>query len=290
MKLERLGGGKYGEVHRVQYNNSSYAGKVIYSKYLLGNPKFTNESMVELQNQLAIKCNSWAGNLYHPNIEMFFEVVHSSSVDIPMILTELLNESLTVFVGRTKGTIHVNKELSLCNDMAQGMNYLHSQSLVHGNIHGNNVLVSSYEHAKIADYLCPLLFSGVTVDNLSGYLAPEFFQNETVLGSEDMKIYRRSSKESNIFSLGILFLQVVTKYPPQSQTSDSYIEAQHKFGKTCSHPLMPIIQHCIESDKMKRPLIAHVCDELAQLTEQENSPQRIAYKLLYTNEYVSIKY
>ena len=50
---------------------------------------------------------------------------------------------------------------------------------------------------------------------------------------------------------------------------------------------MPVIQQCIEGDKMKIPLITYVCDELAQLIEQEDSPQRIAYKLLCTNEYVS---
>ena len=268
----------YGEVHRVQYNNRSYAGKVIHGKVLAEHPQFTtDESMSELQNHLAIKCNSWAGNLYHPNIEMFFEVVHSSTVDIPMILTELLTESLTVFVERTKGTIHVSKELSLCNDMAQGMNYLHSQSLVHGNLHGNNVLISSEGHAKIADYLCPLLFSDVTMGNPSGYLAPEFFQNETT-----------PSKESNVFALGILFLQVVAKHPPQSRDIHVKARAQYESANTSTHhPLMSVIQQCIEGDKMKVPLITHVYDELAKLIEQEDSPQRIAYKLLYTNEYVS---
>ena len=132
-------------MHRVQYKKNSYAGKVICSKILAEYPQFANESVSELQNHLAIKCNSWAGNLYHPNIEMFFEVVHSSAVDIPMILTELLTESLTVFVKRTKETIHVSKELSLCNDMAQGMAYIYIYTPTHWYTEISMVIMCSYQ-------------------------------------------------------------------------------------------------------------------------------------------------
>ena len=235
--------------------------------------------MSELQKQLEIKCKSWAENLYHPNVEQFFEVALSSADDgIPTILTELLTESLTVFVERCKETIRVNQEIDLCNDMAQGIAYLHSYSLVHGNLHGNNVLITRDGHAKIADYLCPLLFSNINVDNSSGYLPPEILQNKTT-----------PSIQSNIFTLGVLFLQVITRRPPQPRTRDSsYLEKEHDFaGVSSHHPLIPLIQRCLQSNEMLRPLTKYVCDELIQLIGQNNSPQRMAYKLLYTTEHVS---
>ena len=226
------------------------------------------------QNQLAKDCNLLLPEtLSHSNLERFVEVVLSSADDVPMILTELMAKSLTQFVENTKNTLYVNQEIDLCNDMAQGIAYLHSRSLVHRNLHGNNVLISSDGHAKIADYLCPLIFSDVTVDNSSGYVAPEVFQGKTV-----------PSKESNIYTLGILFLQVITKHPPQPRASD--MEMQHDFTKVPNHPLLPLIRECLGT---KRLTATHVCDELAQLIEGNDSPQRIAYKLLYTNEHVSIK-
>ena len=226
----------------------------------------------KLQFQLAIECNSLTENLSHPNLEAFFEVVLSSANDVPMILTELMEKSLTEFVEHTKDTLYVNQEIDLCNDMAQGIAYLHSQSLVHRNLHDNNVLITRNGCAKIADYLCPLLFSDIAVDTSSGYVAPEIFQNKTA-----------PSKESNIYTLGVLFLQVITKHPPP-KTSE--LEMQHDFTKVPNHPLLPLIQECL---KTKRSAVTHVCDELAQLIEEKDSPQRMAYKLLYTTEHVSIE-
>ena len=195
-----------------------------------------------------------------------------------MILTELLTESLTVFVEHCKETLHVNQEIDLCNNIAQGLACLHSYSLVHGNLHGNNVLISRDGRAKIADYLCPLLFSNIDVYNSSGYLSPEVFKNKTT-----------PSTQSNVFTLGVLFLQVITKRSPQPRTKDSsYSEKEHDFAEVSSHhPLIPLIQQCLQNKEISRPLTTHVCDKLTQLIKQNNSPQRMAYKLLYTAEHVS---
>ena len=80
--------------------------------------------------------------------------------------------------------MYINQGINLFIDMAQGIAYLYSQSLVHENLHGNNVLISSDGHAKIADYLCPLIFSDVTMDNSSGYVAPEIFHSKTAPSQE----------------------------------------------------------------------------------------------------------
>ena len=268
-----IGSGLYGEVHKVHYKNNSYAGKAIHSKVLPQLSKTKDASDLQLQYQLEKKCNSLAENLSHPNLEQFFELVILLNGGIPMILTELMEVSLTEFLEHNKEHLHVDQEINLCSDMAQGIAFLHSQSLVHGNLHGNNVLISSDGHAKIADYLCPLLFRNVTVDKSSGYVAPEVFQGKLA-----------PSKGSNIYTLGILFLQVITKYPPQPRTTDW--EVQHDFTEVCNHPLLPLLQHCLE---MIRPTIADMCDKLAQLIKEKESPQRMAYKLLHTTEPVSTK-
>ena len=260
----------------VDYKSNRCAGKKICKKVLSRYPEIENLSMSEFQNQLEVKCKSKAGDLSHPNVEQFIEVVISSADDgVPMILTELLTNSLTVFVERHKEAIYLNQELELCNDMSQGMEYLHSHSLIHGNLHGNNVLITRDGHAKIADYLCPYLFSNIDVDCSSGYLAPEVFLTP--------------STHSNIFTLGVLFIQVITKHPPQPRARDgSHSETQYDFVRVSSHhPLLPLIKQCLQTNDKNRPLIAQVCHELAELIKQNDSPQMMAYKLLYTTEHVS---
>ena len=265
-------------MHKVLYKTISYAGKILHNRVLPGYPEITNKSISEFQKQFVIRCHSWAGNFSHPNVEQFYEVVLSSTNGIPMILTELLDKPLTVFVEHSKKTLYVNQELSLCHDMAQGIEYLHSQSLVHGNLHGNNVLISINKRAKIADYLCPLLFSDIVMDNSSGYVAPEVIQRKATA----------LTAQSNIFTLGVLFLQVITNHPPKSIDVSSHSRIEHDIANvSSSHPLLPLTQKCLQNNEMDRPLISDVCNELAQLIEQKESPQMMAYKLLYTDEHVS---
>ena len=71
----------------------------------------------------------------------------------------------------------------------------------------------------------------------SGYLPPEVFLNKTM-----------PSTQSNIFTLGMLFLQVITRHPPQPRTGDSvYLKREHDFAEVSSrHPLIPLIQQCLQ--------------------------------------------
>ena len=269
-----MGYGNYGEVYKVQHKGKSYAGKVFYSKLLPGYPDIFTQKLVReftLNSSLASKFS-------HPNVEQFVEI--TQSIDgVPIIITELLNENLTAYINRTYDTFHYDLQLSVCSEMAQGLQYLHSQQLVHSNLHGANVLITHDHHAKIADYLCTRLLPAVAPDNLSVYLSPETIKDKKV------------SVESNVFTLAVLFLEVVTKHPPQlsDDLNLSEMERRHtdlqKVPKC--HPLLRHIQKCFNDDEFKRPLMKEVCDHLADVLTDKDSPQAMAFKLIHTKEYVS---
>ena len=217
-----------------------------------------------------MKC-TLASKFSHPNVEQLVEIARADDEGVPMIITELLNENLTAYISRTSGTFHYNLQLSVCNDMAQGLQYLHSQQFVHLNLHGANVLMTSDHHAKIADYLCPLLRTSMVMDSTSTavYQPPEFTQRITV--------------QSNVFTLAVLFLQVITRHFPQLEQRN--IDLQHV--PSC-HPLLAFIQRCLSNDEAARPLMREVCDCLAKLLEDKDSTQLMIFKLIHTTEYVSI--
>jgi len=194
-----------------------------------------------------------------------------------MIITELFTESLSTYL--TNNSIFTDHQLVLCLDMAQGVDYLHSQSLIHGNLHAGNVLMTKDGHAKIADYLCPLLLSEV-LGNSSGYIPPEVLQNKPYF------------VQSNVFTLGVLFLQVITKFPPQPST-DVSIQSEVKRRRNdldsapSVHPLMSCIKRCLRDDLIDRPQTKVLCDYISQLIKQKDNPEMMAYKLLNTEEHVS---
>ena len=279
MQYNLLGGGSYGEVHRVYYNDGLYAGKKIHAWLLPGYPNIPKEDLSKLLQQFATKCNSIASSFSHSNVEQFIDVVRVSVDGLPMIITELLTESLTSYLRYSSKPIYTDRQLRLCLNMAQGIDYLCSQSLIHRNLHGYNVLMTSDSYAKIADYLCPLLLSDV-VGNSSGYSPPEVLMK------------RPFSNQSNVFTLGVLFLQVITRSPPRPSADvsmQSEIERRRSdFDSVPSvHPLLPCIKQCLNDDEVARPHTKELCNHISQMIAQKESLEMIAYKLLYTDEYVS---
>ena len=236
--------------------------------------------MDKLVAQFTLKCFS-ASKFSHPNVEQFVEIACADDKGVPMIITELLNENLTTYISRTSDNFHYNLQLSVCSDMAQGLQYLHSQQLVHGNLHGANVLMSLDHRAKIADYLCPLLLPGVSPDSSSVYLPPETTQN------------KRVTVQSNVFTLSVLFLQVITKLSPQPSNDLSLSELERRRSDLENvhkcHPLLALIQECLSNHEVKRPLMREIFDHLAQLLKDKDSTQMMAFKLIHTTEYVSAK-
>ena len=234
---------------------------MFHSKLLPGHPN------VELPKEFTLKC-TLASKFSHPNVEQFVEIACADDKGVPMIITELLIENLTTYISHTSDAFHYNLQLSVCNDMAQGLQYLHSQQFVHLNLHGANVLMTPDHHAKIADYLCPLL-PALESTSTAVYQPPESSQHINV--------------RSNVFTLAVLFLQVITKRYPQLEQHN--IDLQ---GVPSSHPLLVFIQQCLSSDVAARPLMREVCDYLAKLLKDKDSTQAMIFKLIHTTEYVSI--
>ena len=279
MKDSLLGSGSYGEVHRVYHKDGLHAGKTLYGRLLPGYSNMSNEDLVKFSKQLASECYSIAASLSHPNVEQFVAAVPDSNNGVPMIITELLTESLTTYLTDTNNSIFTDHQLVLCLDMAQGVNYLHSQSLVHRNLHGGNVLMTRDGHAKITDYLCPLLLSNV-VGNSTGYVPPEVLQDKP------------HSSQSNVFTLGVLFLQVITRSPPKPSTDGStwseVVQRRSDFDSVPHvHPLISYIKLCLTDDLVARPQTKELCDLINQLIKVKDSPEMMAYKVMYTEEHVS---
>ena len=278
MKYRLLGSGNYGEVHIVNYKYKQCAGKVLHYKLLPGYPNVSKSDMNRIIEQFKLKF-VLSSEFFHPNIEQFVEITCLTDSGEPVIITELLTESLTAYISRSGENLSFILQLSLCKDMAQGLEYLHSQQLIHGNLHGNNVLITKDHHAKVADYLCPLLFSDVATDNSLGYLPPETIQNSHII-----------TVKSNVFTLAVLFLQAIIKHPPQPSKDTSLVELERHCNDLSSipksHPLLSLIQSCLSNHEVARPLMTEVCDHLTSLMI---NAQTMIFKLIHTIEHVSIE-
>ena len=193
-----LGSGQYGIVYTFSDHQQLYAGKTIHSSLY---PGYHNASKLLVEIQQATD-----NFLYfdHPNIELFVNAVQLSVDSPPTLLTELLTENLDMFVLKMESKCKNSYQLDICHDMTSGLQYLHRRGVVHTNLHGRNVLMTSNGRAKIADYISPQVISKTSmIKSPPGNVA--YLPPETI---EDKGMY---SEQSDIYSLGVLFLQVVTQ-------------------------------------------------------------------------------
>ena len=206
----------------------------------------------------------------HPNIEQFHSVVQLTPDTPPILLTELLPENLNSYTARMKGKLPIHAQLELCHDMAKGLQFLHTAGLVHNNLHDANILISQDGQAKIADYICPLVDSlNEQTTQHSVYTSPELIKNITI-----------HSKQSDIYSLGVLYLQVATQSPPMPKESTELSEVQRwkeQLDQITTNPLLPLILQCLGLIPA-RPSIDRVCAKIATAKE---SPQSVMSNALY---------
>ena len=272
MTLQHLiGSGKYGEIHKVLHNGKWFAGKKIYENTLPGYPiKPASDQMKKLTKEITTLLQSTK----HPNIENY-EVVLEQSPTL-LLLSELLPENLDKFIMRLKEKMQVYLHVNICNDMAQGLQYLHNAGIIHKNLHSGNVLITHELQAKIADYICPQVLAMDSTTIKQAYLAPEV---------KDKSLHTYSS---DIYSLGTLFFQTVTTHLP----ADTAILLETKqtikdVDKVPSHhPLHMVIQQCLNINELVRPSVNEVCNKVAEAKEM---PQYILSLDMYGKK-VSILY
>lgn len=124
-------------------------------------------------------------------------------------------EKLLVFdhmpVGSLSSLLHGNMEersqltwdirSKIAFEVASGLEHLHSHNLSHGNIKSNNILLTYEFQALVSESGLIQLVTSST-PNLSGYRAPELIDT------------RIASKDADVYSFGILILELLTGKDP----------------------------------------------------------------------------
>ena len=248
-----------------------YAGKSIYPKHIPGYPKSSVDQIKQFAKEFESKSAAYS-YFSHSNIELVEIAVQLPSDSLPMLLSELLPENLEMFTTRMKGNLPIHQQLDLCEDMANGLQYLHDAGLVHTNLHGRNVLIGHDGHAKIGDYICPqVIFCNEEVPTYNiPYLSPEAIKDKS-----------NCNEQSDIYSLGVLFLQVATQTIPEPTDiaeSSKLKQRREELGGIGNHPLVSLIQRCITNIRVARPSIVQV---LEQIITAKESPQSVISSSLH---------
>ena len=148
-----------------------------------------------------------AGRLHHPGIVAIFDVGENPENHDPYIVMEYVaGEPLNRILAREK-KLPLATALQLAEEVADALDYAHTQGVIHRDIKPANILVTADGHAKIADFgIAKLNLAHFTLPGrvlgTPAYMAPEQLSGEGVDGRSDL------------FSLGVILYAMVTGHSP----------------------------------------------------------------------------
>ena len=172
----------------------------------------------------------------------------------PILVMERMKEDLRQFLKRCKDEVTVHEQLHISLEITRGVAFLHQLTppMVHRDLNDKNVMFSFDGVAKIGDFgqskLKQDLFLTTAVPGMLPFMPPEALQENSMY-----------DESLDIFSLGVLMLEIGTQHPPTPNVQGIGVTLEVKRRETdlrrmshC-HPLKPFILLCLSDSPKQRP-------------------------------------
>ena len=289
----RIGGGAYGKVDEVVFPVGA-AAKTTYV-FLQEWDGATAAELPKAVTEFVRECQLMS-TLRHPNIVQFLGVAFFPGSRLPALVMERLLTSLHHLLAPdtplpsgavTPLSFSMALKCSVLHNVACGLAYLHERSppVIHRDLSARNVLLDSEMVAKIADMgvarIVPRVRAATTITKGPGalvYMPPEAFaptRSNTEKSKYDAGIDVFSLGVVTIFTIGGVF--PCDPLEPTYEDDDTglivgrselqrrseymrYVNEQlHACGQLRGdHPLIRLIQQCLQNKSSKRPGILEV--------------------------------
>ena len=149
-----------------------------------------------------------AGRLSHPGIVTVFDVGEETETRSPYIVMEYVTgQSLHTLLSGENKKLPLKPALELAQELAEALDYAHSQGVVHRDIKPANILLTASGKAKIADFgIAKLNQAHMTLPGQvlgsPAFMAPEQLRGDGV------------DARSDLFSLGVILYTMLTGHRP----------------------------------------------------------------------------
>ncbi|KAK9723764.1 hypothetical protein RND81_05G023800 [Saponaria officinalis] len=188
--------------------------------------------------------------------------------------------------GKSEKTLSFSMRLRIALGAAKGILYLHREAnppIFHRDIKASNILLDSHLIAKVADFglsrLAPAIDDegdashqvSTVVKGTPGYLDPEYF------------LTHKLTDKSDVYSLGVVFLELLTGVPPISHSknlvrevttanesgsvSDIIDSRMSDYSSECVERFIALAMRCCQDQTEMRPSMLDVVRELENILQ-----------------------
>ena len=275
---EVLGIGSYGKVCKAKCGQLPCAAKLLHDTLFQDNDPGTRNLVTKFLQEC-----QFLSTIKHPNIVQYLGTATDPQSRRPVLLMELMDESLTRFLERLTGPLPYHSQLNICHDVALALAYLHSNSINHRDLSSNNVLlIGEGSRAKVTDFgmsklmdMNPRMTPLTQVPGTPAYMPPEALISPP-----------HYSNKLDCFSCGVLALQIITRNFPNPGDATRYVDdPRFPTGRVSIHypeterrkkdidliepsPLRLIALHCLKDRDTERPSADELCGRLASLKRE----------------------
>ena len=280
-----LGSGSYGKVCKAKLNELLCAAKLLHIIFF----QFDDPRSQTIQRRFEQECELLK-NLRHPNVVQYLGVTHDPQSGLPILLMELLDGNLTNFLEHSEEDLPYHLQVNLWHDIALALTYLHSKRIIHRDLSGNNVLLIAGSRAKVTDFgMSKLSVVYTSMSRLTQCPGTQLYMSPEALRTPP--IY---TDKLDVFSSGVVAIQIITrKYPdpgpdmlecydPSSPTGISFTpirEVERRRNHIglidIKHPLLPVIQSCLNDREQDRPSARHICRQIVALKQAPRYAQSV---------------
>ncbi|XP_065886319.1 cyclin-dependent kinase-like 1 isoform X2 [Dysidea avara] len=251
-RIEPIGTGSYANVYEVMVHGTRCAAKEMH-------PILTNEMRKSDFLDECVRCS----RIRHPNVVQFLGIHYPSpDAELPWLVMELMHISLTGLIEKyEREDFPFHFKLSILMDTCQGIQFLHSQNIIHRDLSSNNILLTKHLVAKVSDLgvakvIPPGFHRHTMVPGTTAFMPPEALIDEPVY-----------SLPIDVFSIGCVCVHVVSmKWPmPKNQVTAartilSEIERRVNYlaDMTRYPKLKQLAEHCLQDKPEDRSDIGEV--------------------------------
>ena len=284
-KDQTLGIGSYGAVCKAKCDDLLCAAKIIHPT--LFDPTAHHQIAPHREHRLPIRrfwleCE-FLSTIRHPNIVQYLGTHQDPDTGLPVLLMELMDNSLTHFLEISPQPIPYHIQVNVCHDITLALSYLHSNGIIHRDLSSNNVLLIGNVRAKVTDFgMARLGDQNPRATQLTFTMCPG---TDVYMPPEAVQDKPEYTEKIDCFSFGVIVIQTITQelpkpgdrrkriqinqpgLPPIVEVPISEIERrQNHIGEIDpNHTLLQIALNCLKDDDIERPSAQQLCERVAAL-------------------------
>ena len=145
------------------------------------------------------------GRLSHPNIVTIFDA--GEEHDLGYIAMEVLEGRTLKDCSRKPNLLPLDKLIPILATVAEALDYAHQQGVVHRDIKPANIMVAKDQTVKVMDFGIAKMASSSKTQTDMVLGTPTYMSPEQIAG-------KKVDGRSDIFSLGVVFYELLSGRPP----------------------------------------------------------------------------